>query len=473
MSAIRSLRRVVHIAVLAVACATALVAQPKPPSIACERSPSASADRPTADASCHVTVARQDSLQQAVLLFKIRDLPAGAPRPLVRVTTTSGTVSPDTARPDPNGGVTVVWHRVQGADEAAVAASTSTDYGPLAGVVSIVPRKIAKQAYQVRRISDGTQYGFEKTPLRKPLIVELLRDDDGRASRIDSIGACVGLRVVFHRASSGGGITPDTSLAAIEKVPEPKKTRREDAPDVLLTTEAVHAANANKAANRENGCVARGNWTLGEGVGFQDVRVTYVPTDGTTAAGQPAQFSALARALPKLVAGYGVSSDRRHFGANAAKTRVETIERTLPNGGKTSFDTTITLSPASIDTIDEARTKAVVGMAFAPVPRARFLTLFLGVGAQDPANDWYAGFSVFRLARLLGKDVPETEGMLFDLHFIVNGGRDDVLVDRAACISGGSCATHKKARYFRGVGAMATLDAGSILSDAFKKLIGG
>jgi hypothetical protein len=231
------------------------------------------------------------------------------------------------------------------------------------------------------------------------------------------------------------------------------------------------------ASKPRNGCWATALWTLGEGPGIQHVRAHFVASERTKTDAPPAQFSALGRALPRLIAGYASTYQRSYQALRPAAARIETQERPLPEGGTVSYTTTVKIGRDSVvEKGGGGRASALVGMSFAPIPRWRSLTSFVGVGADDPANDWYVGLSLFRLARKVGGWVPETETLLFDAQFIVNAGRVDVVSDPARCLAtptaNMACDTRKDLRLFRGAGVLVSLDAGSLLSEAFKRLIG-
>ena len=443
--------------------------------VVCEAVPGATSARPTADTTCAATVAHVDSIQQAVLRFRVRGIPDSGTRPLVRFSATDGRVAPDTVRLDTSNAVTVTWVRPRGNDEVAVLATVMAEVGTASVVVRLSPRQPTKTAYRVAIASGSPQAGYEKSTLRYPLWVEVLRDHP-TDSIITDVSECRRQRIVFRRASTTGSIMPDTSLPFVG---EARRLIREAPQGVSRNSRfQVDTTGTREAASKaRDGCWATALWTLGEGPGIQHVRAHYVVSDRTKTDTPPAQFSALGRALPRLIAGYASTYQRRYQALRPAATRIETQERPLPEGGTVSYTTTNKVGRDSVvEKGDSGRASALVGMSFAPIPRWRSLTTFVGVGADDPSNDWYVGVSLFRLARKLGGWVPETETLLFDAQLVVNAGRVDVVSDPASCLATPmavqACDTRKDLRLFRGAGVLVSLDAGSLLGEAFKRLIG-
>lgn len=446
--------------------------------IVCEPPRDMTTPLPAPGADCTASVASQEAPQAAVVRLRLTGLaPAErvAPRALVRFTATDGHLTADTARVDAEGVVTVVWTRAKGATAPVMLAITATAPGgrTAARVLTLTPAAVRRATLRLSAATGTPQAGYEKSVLRFPLVVEILDANPaaGRDSIVTDSTFCRAQRVVFRRASAGGSITPDTSLAVVEQSFRPTASARRRAELGVFQSDTIgRGAGAGK---RRYGCFARSNWTLGEGPGYQDVRAVLVPGDTTTPSGTPVLFSGLARSLPKIVAGYAGAYDRRYLALSPSATRIVRVERPDVGGGSVAFDSTVKLGRDTVVSRgDDWRSTAVLGVSFAPRPRWRSITTFVGVGAADPANDWYLGLSAFRLARRLSQAVPETEGLIFDTFFIVNVGRPEMLKDADACAAAPSACETVRPTRLRGIGVMASLDAGSLIGDVFKKLIG-
>jgi hypothetical protein len=180
---------------------------------------------------------------------------------------------------------------------------------------------------------------------------------------------------------------------------------------------AVTSPDTVRAETAENGdCVARTSWRLGEGVGWQHMRISF--------ADEPSNYrnvSAIARALPRIGAGLAVSYDFSTYPRlNLREDTVQVIHR-LPGDSIIVRDSVV--NKASIDTVEvDWSVHPTVNVDFPMKLSLRWLRGSLAVSLLEPDKDWYAGFSI--LHPPLGL-TPEKLGV--DVHLMAHFGRRKVL----------------------------------------------
>ena len=459
-----------------------------------------------AEVPCGGAVAREDHPQRALLRVRIEGIDPAAPRPMVHFRASAGALTADSVRVGPDDAASVVWHRAEGGKRVVVGMTVTTDAGSASRDLWLVPARAPAKASYAVVVADGSSYdhprvGFEKTRLHSELIVEVrrlpgspdapagtrdssalspvrtvaaqvTREDSLRGdvadvvlgSAVDDRATCEAQRVVFRRIGPTGFVTPDTATPAL--IPDYQPPRRRQRLWARLSAPAPRP-------DRRPACLAYANWTLADAVGLYDARATVAAGETSLPGGNAAEFRAYARPLPKLVAGFAITHERRFLARQAAGFAVRQLQRPLAGGGIELVTDTVRTGRDTLEARGGAANgAAVLGLAAAPVARLRWLTLVGGLDAGKPDENWYAGLSVLRLANL----VPalrrfDTEGLFVDVHTVAHVGSVPVLDDATACASTGQCRTRDRVR-FRGVALMLSIDASSLLTDVFKRLAG-
>jgi hypothetical protein len=358
---------------------------------------------------------------------------------------------------DGQGYAEALWYRTTGSDPASIAVSARTN-----GSSAFREIRLAKAAAAKYALTDSTgnyQSWFEKAPLRHPLVVEIVRADVTVDSlrRIANSDSCAAVRVAFTRIGAGS-ITPDTVSGYIDtvRVDTAKVNPREyfeRTPHIPPPVLVPH-------------CFARANWTLPEGPGRRHARVGLVGA-GASQPRSSMLYEAYARANPRLIGGMVLNLDRGFLGVKRGEERTVHIERTLPDGTKMSFDTTLATSR---DTVDEKKFSvtptAFVGVTSPVIAAWHRFAATVGVDPKNLDRDWYGGFSLLRARSGLA-----AESLPVDVHVLVHVGRDPVLTNPDTCSAQHDCRTRNRIRY-KGVAAMFSIDASSLITDLIKKLAG-
>ncbi|HYW07319.1 MAG TPA: hypothetical protein VE913_10205 [Longimicrobium sp.] len=394
---------------------------------------------PREGAPCALTVVGTDPHQAQRLRVRVMEGGTHVASAVVRFSATAGTLLPDSVSTDNDGYAQTMWYRGAGSATTVIAVIART------ASASTLREIQMRTPYRLREHRRDTVAWFEKTQLPRPLIVEIIRADAandtvGRLTEANS-QECRTVRVSFSPIG-GGSLTPD--IARADLVDAPYSSRGE----------------------RRKGCFAHSYWTLGEGPGYRHAGAALVGA-GTGQVRSSVAFEARARAMPRLVGGILASRYRSYMGAKPGAERTIRIERTLPDGGKMSFDTVF----EARDTVErvDGRTKAAsfVGISTPLVPRARWLAVTVGVNPADLERDWYAGVSVLRIPLGLA-----AESLPVDLHILGHFGRSPVLKSQDLCASTGDCGTRERARW-HGFAGMLSVDAGSLVTKVIEKLGGG
>ncbi|HEY7767660.1 hypothetical protein [Longimicrobium sp.] len=338
---------------------------------------------------------------------------------------------------DTEGFAQTLWYRAGGAEGAAVAVDARTPSGSSFREIRLTR---STPGYALRQHSGNYESWFEKTPLRHPVVVEIVRADaaDDSVGRITSPETCSRLRVAFTRIGTGS-VTPDTVMAGVDSAEVGQNPHR-------------------------LGCFARANWTLGEGPGRRHARMSLV---GGNSGRSSVLYEAYARASPRLIGGIMATRSRSYLGPQAGPERTIRIERTLPDGSKASFDTTFATGRDTVKQVDGSWAPAAfVGVSTPIRPKWHRWALTFGVDPRAVDRNWYAGVSVLRIPGGL-----EVESLPVDIHLLGHWGRVDVLENPKACRERGECDTEDDVRW-QGLAAMLSVDAGSVITDLIKKLSG-
>jgi hypothetical protein len=408
-------------------------------------------------ATCTGTMTEADSVQRFEIELQVTDANnQGVPGAAVRLHPTSGTIVGDSNRhAGPDGVVRALWLRPQGSGSVGIgvdarSVANSSQAFSATRYIQLTPPKAADPA---RLILDRRQTfpsaAFENTTLRQPMIVEIraaASASDTVGTPIELLSECQSHRVVFR--GSAGTMTPDTAM-----------------PEVY----SAKAANA-PADSFRLGCRAQSHWTLGAGVGPREARVSIVPGKGFQAASRvPDVWEVRTRPVPRFVLGAVYRLDNPYEARDDGDAVTYRVERTRIDGTKISFDST---DPG---TVSRKRTGShsagvMVGVASAiPTRWTEWLTVILGMDLTSPLDHQYLGLSILRLL-----DQPET--LPLDIGFLAHFGRIDVLERPLDCraqvssVKGAEpCDTDTHWR-FRGVGVMFSIDAGTLVAEAIKKI---
>lgn len=387
--------------------------------------------------ACRATVAGADSMQHQELLLRVTLNGAPLPGTIVRFQATSGTVRPDSTLTDPNGRARALWIRSRGADPVGIAAEAVTTAGAALRYIQLTPRSAPAKRLVIVPWTGIDQSWFEKSPLRGPVDVQIMRLTGSDSTEITDEADCRAQRVAFTRSGAAAGtVSPDTATADIYELGDTGRT----------------------------GCFVEADWTLGEGPGRKHIHATLVPGSGYRSATRSTEIQATARALPRLIGGIVYAGSRGYVGVKPGSQRTIRVERPLTDGTTLAYDSVVS-GPAAIDSVSGAgEAAAFVGVSIPIIPAWHWFAVAAGVDLANPRDDWYAGIS---MARLIGG--VSTEALPVDLHLVGHWGRDPVLQDPDACATGEGCRTENETRY-KGIGVLLSIDAGSLFAELIKKL---
>ena len=415
----------------------------------------------SSDGSCMGKMALTDSIwRQTVEVRVLRDDRAAA-GVWVKFRPTSGMLTVDSALTNSAGDAGTLWFRNRGTDAVGIVAEVRTAMGSATRYIHLeaTPENLlVVTRYRLRPHSGDGQAWFEKSTLRFPLYVEILRVDSTIATGVVTETAitnpiiCRQQRVAFSKFTNSGVVTPDTTNGNIE---------------VSQLRWATVGAGANRKTvpadpNRE-GCFAHANWTLDGGAGYRHARASLLGP-ATIPGRSSHQFEVIARAFPRLIAGLALDWTPAYQGRKGGDEDTIHVERRLPDGSKLIYDSTFTTGVAARDVEGHFTATPVVGITTALFPRISRLAVTAGVNLSDPTEDWYFGIS---LPQLLGRFGAESFPV--SVHLLSHWGKSPELVNPAACPADNKCETRNRTgwHYFS---LMGSIDAGTLVTDLIKGL---
>jgi hypothetical protein len=409
------------------------------------------------DDSCTGEMVQADSMQRFEVHLQLSEtggLRAGVAGAVVRLRASSGTIVGDSTTSGPDGTIRALWFRKRSTDGVGIGVEA---YNPEKAdrrysTLSYIQLKPPTPTTTLLRFDETQTFplaGFENTTLRRPMIVEIRTQTsaaDTEGKPIINPVECQAHRVVFR--GSAGTMTPDSA------VPEVYAARDANDPN----------------AKFELGCRAQAYWSLGAGAGPREARVSLVPGSGHTLAQQaPYRWDVRARSVPRFVLGAVLRRDEPYVGRDDGDEVTLRVERKLPDGTTISFDSTDP-GTVTVDSVGSTSWGVMVGVSSSiPTGYTNRLTVIGGVDLTSPLDHQYLGLSMFRVL-----DLPET--LPIDLSVLAHFGKTNVLKRPDDCRQGIStvhgeepCATDER-RGLRGVAFMFSIDAGTLLADAIKKL---
>lgn len=267
------------------------------------------------------------------------------------------------------------------------------------------------------------EYGYTKKQIASPAVVEI----QGPKSKL----ACDSVLVLFRQTSSGA-VTPDKGYGSWVKRPYQVNGGPSDM------------------------CIARARWTLGEQVGEHHLLAS-LSVDST----KSVEFTARARALPRLIAGLALSQVSGYYKLSESSQKI-TVTRQTP-AGKISFDSTVSTT-ALTKIRPEWKFMPTLGVDWPLKTNWSNVRVSLSTSLTDARNDWYTGFSILQAFQGYLH-----EGVGYDVQGIVHWSRRRLVDDAASCATNvGACKVETRTRPV-GVGILVTLntDLIAVLKGAF------
>ncbi|HEV7589499.1 MAG TPA: hypothetical protein VGO40_15400 [Longimicrobium sp.] len=318
----------------------------------------------------------------------------------------NGLLTPDSAQAS-NEIVRFIWRGYLSDTSQALLATAK-----LGETTAVLPIRIEAKApvsNVVLAWRGGAQYGYADRQLKYPVTVTIVAPAD----------RCNSTTIAF-RAIGDGSVTPDT----------------------------VHGTQQVGPSSQPE-CVASTWWRLGKGIGRQNLRASV--------SGSPSTFATttgVARALPRIFAGVAVSNDFRNYRTVVHDSTV--VQLTVTRGDSTFVTRSVTRRDSVQEQKDDWHFAPTIGGDFPIGRRLEWLRGSLAVSLTSPTRDFYVGASIVQPFAGL-----TFEGFGIDVHLVGHLGRR-VVAESKTC-NGQDCETREKL-LFLGVGLMAALDQGTLLS---------
>ncbi len=428
-----------------------------------------------ANQPCEAKISRTDLQQRYSIDVQVVSEPDSRPvsGAIVRFRATNGALLPDSAVTDEAGNAHALWYRPRSGEPVAITvearskpSAAGAPDGPVYGsAMRLISLSTAPHA---SRLGVERWYArrawFEKNQLPGQVAIHIYQIDAAGNEIVPDSATCASQRVAFLRFTGSGTVSPDTSIAGLLPVATGAARRADPkAADSVAHVDKLRADGAGEGVVRER-CFALTRWTLGDGVGIRTLRASLVPPGSLGVDGPGSvDIDATSRALPRIVAGPVFAWRRSYLGVARGAEQKVTVERVRSDGSTATFDSTYP-GPASVDSVSGRwQASAFIGASVPLIPRARLLSVTLGVDMKTPADDWYLGFSLLRFGGLM------TEALPIDVQVLGHFGRSKVLRDAEACEAQISCKTDEETR-FHGLGGVITVDASSLISEIIKKL---
>lgn len=407
--------------------------------------------------SCTGTMTQQDSIQRYEFELQVQDTinEEAITDAVVRFHPTSGTLVGDSVRRvGPDGRVRAMWLRLQGKGTVGIgvdvrpAAGSPRSYSATGYLRLVPPEEASASLLRLKTTQTFPPAAFENTTLRRPMIVEIRKvaaPDDIVGTPITSDAECRKHRLVFR--GTAGKMTPDTAVPGVYKARP------------FGTPESRNAL----------GCRAEAEWSIAAGEGLRQARVDLVAGRGYEQVNQePLRWDVRARLVPRFVLGAVIRGDEKYDAREDGDAVTYRVERT-ENGTKIAFDS---IHPGTVTykRSDRFSTGVMVGVS-APIPAGwtDWLTVVGGVDLTSPLDHQYLGLSVLR-------PFDVSDGLPLNVALLAHFGRADVLQRPGDCraqissVAGAEPCATEESRRLRGVGLLFSIDAGSLLAEAIKKL---
>lgn len=359
---------------------------------------------------CILTARRDPGLEPIVVVVE-QD---GVPKHGISVifSTSVGGVEDTLAVSQANGEARTVW---SGSLAAPVTVTATAVLGGARHSLPIQvkapdPARVYTLHIRSERGGDGQDW-YEKRQLPEPLIVDIIGADNI---------TCAGEVVVF-RPTGGGSTSPDSVRAEWN--------------------------------DKTSICSARARWRLGEGVGDQHLRAQLAGSNGAN--GRSAQFTATARALPRLFAGLALTATT---GYRRVSTTADTVVVTRQSDDSTVTSRRVTTHRAPERVNEEWRKiQPVVGFDWPMLPRNGRLRASIAASMEHPTTDWMFGISLLQM-----RYGVQHESVGVSIHLIGQVSRRSVVENALACRNLEQCGTDDRVRVVGG-GLMFVADSGTLL----------
>lgn len=386
---------------------------------------------------CLGEIAPSDSVQRFPIRLRLLDGTTPVSGALIQLRATSGSIAGDTLRTDVAGEIVAEWIREGGATQVGIAASASAATGTAAQSIVLRPRKAVRPTLLIDSWHGDEQSWFEKTTLPDVVDIHIRKRVGTEAVEITDPAECAAQRVHFARYAGAGSVAPDTAVGSVWEMDDGRL-----------------------------GCFAWTRWTLGDGPGTRELRISGISSSGLGAPA-PLEISARARPLPRFIAGFARFPMKEYVGVKAGTQRTIRVER--PDGGGTiAYDSVVTSASAPNRIKGASSFEAIAGLTVAIPSKwlaASDWDVFaasVGVNLRAPRDEWFIGIPALRL-------FTKEENLPFDILVIGMFARRIELVDEQECANTGVCRTDAK-RSFQGVGFVLSADASTVVAEVMKRL---